>query len=148
MKKTVRFLATAALFMSVSSASFAQQVIASAGAVGDEFSFTLGEAFVGSNAGFWATDAADVPTGINAVYTEGAVSLRNSASEGRVSILLPEEMIADGAYYCVYSLSGQLIQRETIATSPVTIDYSGYASRVILTVNTKKGVVATFKLTK
>lgn len=126
-------------------------VVAAGGSSSDDFSCTIGETFVGKASGLLmvATDT-DITLGVDGIYSDGEIIVGNAAADKALTVQLPEAMIAEGAYYNVYTVSGVLLASDKITASPYTIQYGDLLNGqfLIVTVNTSNGVVASYKLSK
>ncbi len=134
-------------------AAFAQSevtsVIAAGGTSTDELSSTIGQPFYSPMAGMWV-NATGVTTGIDGIYADGDVTVENVAGDKSLNIKLTDQMIADGASYMVYSVSGMLLESDKITSNPYTLKYDHLLSGkvIIVAIQTSNGVVATYKLSK
>ncbi|MDE6692335.1 MAG: hypothetical protein K2K05_03020, partial [Muribaculaceae bacterium] len=65
-------------------------------------------------------------------------------------IKLTDQMIADGAFYSVYSVSGMLLESDKIDSESFALKYGHLLSGkvIIVAIQTSNGVVATYKLSK
>lgn len=132
--------------------AFAQApvVVAAGGTSSNDFSCTIGDSFAGEASGLWNVIDAEVWTGINGIYSDGEIIVDNAAADKALNVQLPSAVIAEGAYYNVYNLSGMLLASDKIDESPYTIHYGDLLNGqyIIVTINTANGVVATYKLSK
>lgn len=134
-------------------AAFAQtevtSVVASGGISTDELTATIGQPFYSPTAGVWV-NATGVTTGIDGIYADGEVVVENVAGDQALNIKLTDQMIADGAFYSVYSVSGMLLESDKIDSESFTLKYGHLISGkvIIVAIQTSNGVVATYKLSK
>ena len=100
-------------------------------------------------AGGWV-NATGVTTGIDGIYADGEVVVENVAGDQALNIKLTDQMIADGAFYSVYSVSGMLLESDKIDSESFTLKYGHLLSGkvIIVAIQTSNGVVATYKLSK
>lgn len=125
-------------------------VIASSGASTAEYGFTLGDPFAGANAGLWASVVNLGTSGIDGVYSDGEIIVGNEAGDKALNIQLPEAMIADGAAYNVYTVSGMLLEKGQIDTTPFVLKYDNLLNGqyIVVTITTNRGIVGSYKLSK
>lgn len=126
-----------------------QSVIASGGITEDALSCTIGQPFFSNMTGMWVT-ATGVTTGIDGIYADGDVTVENVAGDKSLNIKLTDKMIADGASYSVYSVSGMLLESDKITSNPFVLKYDHLlgGSVIIVAIQTSNGVAATYKLSK
>lgn len=139
-------------------AAFAQSevtsVIASGGTSTDVSSCTIGQPFFSPEAGMWVnatgTPTTAVSTGIDGIYADGDVTVENVAGDQALNIKLTDQMIADGASYSVYSVSGMLLESDKITSNPFVLKYDHLLGGkvIIVAIQTSNGIVATYKLSK
>lgn len=134
-------------------AAFAQSevtsVIAAGGITTDAMSSTIGQPFYSPTAGMWV-NATGVSTGIDGIYADGDVTVENVAGDQALNIKLTDQMIADGASYSVYSVSGMLLESDKITSNPFVLKYDHLLGGkvIIVAIQTSNGIVATYKLSK
>lgn len=125
-------------------------VLASGGSSTGSYGCTLGDPFASANGGLWAgvTDLGTV--GIDGIYSDGEIVVGNVAGDKALNIQLTAAMIADGAYYNVYSVSGMILENGKIDTNPFVLKYDHLINGqyIIVTINTSRGVVGSYKLSK
>lgn len=124
-------------------------VVASGGTSTDGLTCTVGQPFFSANAGMWV-NATGITTGIDGVFSDGDIVVENVSRDKALSIKLTDQMIAEGAFYNVYTISGMLLESDKIDSTSYVLKYDHLLGSkfIIVTINTSKGVVSTYKLSK